>query len=383
MTSINFAGIGLSVLFLIHIISKRNKDIRDYLLGFFILLLGTYLLIKFIFENELYSSYPIIIYLDIYYWVLLGPTLLIYTITSIRRESKLRFIYLSALIPALTVTVLFSDYLFVNPLDFVKNYESYDTGIIIGHFIWLYNSLIFYIISIVYLKKHRKRIKHRYSYTKSIDLKWLYYLTHGFAVFIFYLVLKSTIKFVFNWSIPIDNYNISVWVVIIYIFGIGYFGYKQRNIFGDDKVDEVSGIKNQLNVFNKVKTAGTYEKSGLNNKEAQLLLIQLKEYMKAEQPYLDCELSLPDLASKLNISTQKLSQVINKNLNMNFFDFINGYRIEKVKELLSDPEQDNYKIESLAYDSGFNSRSTFYNLFKKSVGVTPAEYRRKYRLKAG
>lgn len=386
MTSINFAGIGLSLLFLILIISKKGKDIRDYLLGFFIFLLGTYLLIKFIFEKELYVSYPVGIYLDIYYWVLLGPTLFLYTLTSIKGESKFRPVYLLTLLPAFAVTILFSDYIFINPQDFVKNYETYDTHVIIGYFIWLYNSLFFYILSILFLKKHQNNIKDQFSYSKSIDLKWLYYLSHGFAAFILFLVLKSTILFLFNWRIPIDNYNLSIWVVIVYIFGIGYYGYKQKGIFeGENLGNNGQGIENEQHTkeLKRNKPNGTYEKSGMNREESLFILNKLKNFMESQKPYLDCELSLPILAAELGISTHKLSQVINENLNKNFFDFINGYRLERVKELLADSSCSNYKIESLAYDSGFNSKSTFYNLFKKSVGLTPAEYRRKYKLKVG
>ena len=77
-----------------------------------------------------------------------------------------------------------------------------------------------------------------------------------------------------------------------------------------------------------------------------------------------------------------ISQVLNEHMNQNFFDFINRYRIEWVKELLSDPGNNDQKIFSLAYDSGFNSKSTFYNLFKKTVGVTPTVFRQQNQKKA-
>jgi len=104
--------------------------------------------------------------------------------------------------------------------------------------------------------------------------------------------------------------------------------------------------------------------------------------MQSEEPYLESELYLAALTDKVYVSTHKLSQVINEYLNKNFFDFVNEYRIERVKEFLSNPEYNQLKIVSLAYDSGFSSKSTFYNTFKKSEGITPAEYRKKYQQKS-
>jgi AraC-like DNA-binding protein len=386
MTNLNLAGVVLAILFFTLILTKKDKQLRDYILAFFIFLLGTYLIIKYAFENELVSSYPIIIYLDIYYWVLLGPTLFVYTMVSIRGENHFRIKYLYSLIPVFLVTICFSEYLFSSPLSFIAEEESYPVYKIAGFYIWLYNSPIFYLLAILALKKHQKKIKNHYSFSKSVDLRWLYYLSHGFAIFILFLLLKVTIRTVFDWEIPLDNYNISIGVVIVYIFGIGFYGYKQRGIFNEIDLSE-SNIKEknseQLEKARVNKLEGSYQKSGLNKEEALIILNKLKYKMSSEQLYLESELDLPSLAEKVEVSTHKLSQVINEYLNKNFFEFVNEYRIEKVKELLSDPGNIQFKIISLAYDSGFNSKSTFYNLFKKLEGITPAEYRQKNQLKAG
>jgi AraC-like DNA-binding protein len=73
----------------------------------------------------------------------------------------------------------------------------------------------------------------------------------------------------------------------------------------------------------------------------------------------------------------KLSQVINESFNQNFYDYINTYRIEESKRLLQNPESEKYKIISIAYDSGFSTKSAFYNAFRKNTGITPGEYQKK------
>ena len=71
--------------------------------------------------------------------------------------------------------------------------------------------------------------------------------------------------------------------------------------------------------------------------------------------------------------------MINESFHQNFYDFVNTYRIKESKRLLKDPESEKYKIISIAYDSGFSSKSSFYKAFKKSTGITPGEYLNKVK----
>jgi len=385
LTSLNIAGLVLALFFISLLLSKKDKQLREYLLAFFILLLGTFLLIKYVFQYDLYNSYPLIIYLDICYWVLLGPTLYIYTLVSIRGENHLRINYLYTLIPALLVSICFSQYIFGNVADLFNNWENAPTIALVGRYIWLWNSPVFYILTILALRKHRDNIKDYYSYSKSVDLKWLNYLSHGFAVFILFLLTRGIVYDLLGWDLSFDNYSLSLVVAFIYIFGIGFFGYRQRGIFDDFKEIETP-VKNlelvQSPEIKDIVNQLSYQKSGLNNEEAHLILNKLEQIMLSEELFLESELYLAALADKVDVSTHKLSQVINEYLNKNFFDFVNEYRIERVKEFLSNPEYNQLKIVSLAYDSGFSSKSTFYTTFKKSEGITPAEYRKKYQKSA-
>jgi len=382
MTNLNFAGLILAILFIALILTKKNKLIQDYYLAFFIFLLGTYLVLKYIFQNKLELNYPIIIYFDIYYWVLLGPTLYVYTLISICKDNRFKSKYLFTLIPALLVTILFYQYIFILPLDFIsEEQKTFPIYVDIGAIIWLYNSPIFYILTILTLRKHRKSIVNFYSSRKSVDLKWLYYLSNGFAVFLFLLLFKTTIRWLFNWEILLDFYGISVVVTVLYIFGIGFFGFKQQGIFNNlPNFNENSGLSSlKTNNAGNKNGNGNYQKSAIDETEAAKIISKLKILMAEEEPFLECELNLPMLANKIGVSTHKLSQVINKYFNKNFFDYINEYRINKVKSLLSDSANNHFKIIELAYQSGFNSKTTFYNLFKKNEGLTPSEFRQKFQ----
>lgn len=380
LTGLNIAGLILALFFITLILSKKHKQVHDYLLSFFILLLGNFLVVKYVFQYDLYNSYPIIVYIDICYWVLLGPTLYIYTLVITRGENHLRINYLYTLIPAILVILCFSGYIFGTPTDLFNNWESPTMTVLIGRYIWFWNSPFFYLLTILAIRKHQKSIKDHFSFLKSVDLNWLYYLSHGFAIFILFLLIRGILYSVFGWEFPFGNYGISLVAVFMYIFGIGFYGYKQRGIFDNSTIiDDQNKIQNlpEISDMKDDRNHQSYQKSGLNNEEALQILSKLKSLMVKEEPYLESELHLSELAAMVDVSTHKLSQVINESLHKNFFDFVNEYRIEKVKDLLSNPGYNQLKIVSLAYDSGFSSKSTFYTLFKKSEGITPAEYRKK------
>ena len=100
--------------------------------------------------------------------------------------------------------------------------------------------------------------------------------------------------------------------------------------------------------------------------------------MSNEKPYLTSTLTLKELAERLDLNPRILSRVINERKNQNFFDFINGYRIDDAKMILSNPAKRKMTILEVLYGVGFNSKSVFNTTFKKNTGVTPTEYRKRY-----
>ncbi|MBK3517518.1 ligand-binding sensor domain-containing protein [Carboxylicivirga marina] len=103
---------------------------------------------------------------------------------------------------------------------------------------------------------------------------------------------------------------------------------------------------------------------------------ELRKLMEKEEVYLNPELSLKDLASQLNCSANTLSSVFNDLLNQNFYDYVNNYRVEHVKAMLNNKDMAHYTLLSIGFDSGFNSKSSFYRIFKKHTGLTPSEYQK-------
>ena len=118
-----------------------------------------------------------------------------------------------------------------------------------------------------------------------------------------------------------------------------------------------------------------YERSGMDARMMNDYETALAAFMQKSRIYLDPDLSLEILASRMKMSRHHLTQLLNEKLEKNFYSFINEYRIEEAIDRLNDPSLQ-VNILSLAFDCGFNSKSSFNNYFKKITGTTPTAYRK-------
>ncbi len=118
------------------------------------------------------------------------------------------------------------------------------------------------------------------------------------------------------------------------------------------------------------------DRKGIPEENAKILIASLNHIMHAKKPYLDEDLSLKQLSELVNTTERDLSKLLNRNLNTNFYDYINEYRITTFQKKIKTGIK-NYTIMGLAYDSGFKSKSSFYRAFKKATGSSPTEFKRK------
>jgi len=118
-----------------------------------------------------------------------------------------------------------------------------------------------------------------------------------------------------------------------------------------------------------------YQGITLNPQFAEVCIKRLNYLVENEKIYLDENISLQSLAEKLNIQPYQLSQLLNEKMNQNFSDFINSYRIEEAKKILTAGGVDK-KNTAVALDVGFNSMTAFYKAFKKFAGMTPNQYKK-------
>ena len=119
-----------------------------------------------------------------------------------------------------------------------------------------------------------------------------------------------------------------------------------------------------------------YAKSGLCQNQMDEYVHKLRMLMAQEKAYLESDLTMNKLASRVDCSVNHLSQVVNAGFGMSFFDFLNGYRVEEAKTLLCQQNSQLQAILDVSFAVGFNSNSAFYAAFKKATGQTPAQFRR-------
>ena len=117
-----------------------------------------------------------------------------------------------------------------------------------------------------------------------------------------------------------------------------------------------------------------YQRSGLKNEDVADLVNKIRKYMVIKKPYLDRDLTIYNLSDQLRISRHTLSEVINEHMGMNFYNLVNEYRVKEVKQRMKDEDYRQLTILGIAYDSGFNSKSSFNTIFKEKTGLTPSQY---------
>ncbi|MEO1086737.1 MAG: AraC family transcriptional regulator, partial [Acidobacteriota bacterium] len=118
-----------------------------------------------------------------------------------------------------------------------------------------------------------------------------------------------------------------------------------------------------------------YARQSLDAETRRGLLERIQGFMDTERPYLDGELALADLAQAVGVPKHHFSMAINIELEQNFFQFVNGYRVSEARRLLADPSLADENVLSIAYRAGFQSKAAFNKVFKKATGQTPGQYR--------
>ncbi|MEO1651932.1 MAG: helix-turn-helix transcriptional regulator, partial [Bacteroidota bacterium] len=133
-------------------------------------------------------------------------------------------------------------------------------------------------------------------------------------------------------------------------------------------------------LFEKIELAKPVFKSRqLPRDQSKRYAAKLEKIMQNEAPYLEPELNQEELARALCIQPRQLSRLLKQQFNCTFTEYINAYRVEKVKALMEDPKHRHWSLMAIAFEAGFNSKSTFNRIFKKQMGLTPREYSQQYQ----
>ncbi len=217
---------------------------------------------------------------------------------------------------------------------------------------------IYFPIILVYVYRRKKILMENYSDNDYLLLQWMptfiwFFFFLFTAVFVSYAIAPRTDV----WLIPILN---TAGVVYLTYSSIKYVPSKPviRQSDNEPLQEETPAAPNPA----------------LSYKQMQDICDTATHYLIETKSYLDPEISLASLAKAISIPARNLSRSINSHMNKNFFEFINTMRVEYVKERLMELSTSEYNIDSIYSECGFRSRSSFFQVFKKVTGKTPAAW---------
>jgi AraC-like DNA-binding protein len=360
-----YIGISQSFFALILVLTKKPYITANKLMSVWLFLICIELLFALLNSRviEMYS-FPFVSFTY-------GPLLYLYVKFMTVPDRKFNWLALLHFIPFFVffaVSVIFRQVplmkdlrSFFAPDRFISLRLVYSTIMFIS--VTLYSSLAF-----VEIRHHQQYLKTILSYTTGmITLNWLKVFSISFYVAFLILFILGGLNMIGDF-IPFDPYFVVFTFITVFTFVFSYYIITQPVIFGQ----EVRIAENEDK-----KEAEKYIRSGLKDKQAEAYLEKLLKYVEDKKPYLDRNLSIQDLSESTGISRHHITQILNEKHGKNFFSFINEYRIKEVISRFNDKKNDNFTILAIAFDSGFNSKTTFNAIFKSQTGMTPSEFREK------
>lgn len=218
-------------------------------------------------------------------------------------------------------------------------------------------SFFYYLIlTFIVIRRYAKLQYSALSFRQNI-LKYLWSLSSIFAVFIVLWTASFLSTYFLLHPLKFFNYS-TMWIIIpFFIYVIGYYSFKQPAIF---------------KIPNTPKTKPESER--LKPEQIRKLQKRLRYFVMEEKVFLKPDLTLQQLAKKMDTSANNLSWLLNQVHQSTFYDYINQYRIEEFLFKLKVNEHTKHTLLALAMDSGFNSKSTFNRVFKSIKGQTPTQY---------
>jgi AraC-like DNA-binding protein len=226
------------------------------------------------------------------------------------------------------------------------------------------------VVTLLYLRRHRLRVRQSYSNIERVNLTWLLWLA-GAAAAIWVMATSLKLGGVGS-RIRDDHISLAIAVVV---YGIGYRGLRQPEIFTYDTV-EPPGTPDVPPPLEPAPAERRQERSTLSPREAERLERDLLSLMETERPWREPDLTLADLAIRVESTPHKVSELLNARLGQTFYDFVNGYRVQEVQRRIASGENRTRTMLTLALDAGFASKSTFNQAFKSRTGQTPSDYRK-------
>ncbi|MEM7641987.1 MAG: helix-turn-helix transcriptional regulator [Pseudomonadota bacterium] len=213
------------------------------------------------------------------------------------------------------------------------------------------------------LRRYTTRLKALFSSTESRELRWLWWIVAvatGFVVFNVAAVVSQLMGLRLLPRGLLEAPLVDIFASVAIFWVLALWGLRQKPGLDPAAAEPSAAGRHK------------YERSALSEERAQRLARKVGAAMRNDRVYRDPNLSLWDLSTHIGVTSNHLSQTLNETLGANFFDYVNRWRIEDAAQRIRTTDE---TILAIAYEVGFNSKSSFYKAFKRHMGKTPSALR--------
>jgi AraC-like DNA-binding protein len=322
-------------------------------------------------EREFFMTFP---HLSRISWVLgtiYGPFVFFFISRLTGAAPKQKWMLILLWIPLLVVLSTLIPY-FLQSAEEKRLYLSEFEKSLADDFGWInqFVSLVqifFVFFNLTFYLRWERDQSEEFSAPDAVRVKWL----RQFLLFLVFITTFGVVVFfarLFNIEWLGDLYRFHFIGVVFLFYWLSYKALTQPVLFG------IAAHSIPVEKNSEAATDDKYRKSGVDPQQLQAAFQKVKATLVDNRLYLKSDLTLTELSEKSSLPRHLVSQAINTFYNGNFFDLVNDYRVEEFKRQAMSPEKKHLNLLGIALESGFNSKASFYGVFKKKTGLTPSEY---------
>ena len=233
---------------------------------------------------------------------------------------------------------------------------------------WVLQSGFYFFKVVRRLTQYRQHLKDLFASTQVKEMRWLSWLLLAVGIVWSATAINIVIdNLIFSTQI---NATVAGVVILVMIWSVAIWGLRQKPGFEElyNSDEDIQAVLEET-----ITQPEKYQRSALNEQHASQIAKKIETAMQQDNLYLDASLSLQKLAKHISTSPNYISQTLNESIGMNFFDYVNKYRVEMAKHQL---QHSSDTVIDIAMNVGFNAKSSFYTAFKKVAQQTPSQYRK-------
>lgn len=322
---------------------------KDRFLSLLVLTISLWLIHTFYSVSGIFQQNANFYFRPIYYSLAFGPLIYFYTRSFTNGNFKFQKRHLIHFVPVLLQAALYF-FLFFQDYEY-KNWYWHNWHRPLTYrieFVGTFASLAIYtIVSLYFLRKYQTWLKNNLSESSKLTLNWLRIVLGGFFLLSIFWLIEVIMREVFT---VYNDYTVLTLGVLTLLLTIGgLLQEKTKDFIVPSEISKEIVINDEV-------------------------LNTIKFRMEEHKDFLNPTLTLKEFAQICKLPSRTISEHINHGLGKTFHDFVNEYRVQAVKAKLNTDAKDNFTLESIAYDCGFNSKATFNRIFKKFTGKSPGRW---------